>query len=295
MPLPTPHDGETRDDFMSRCMSELNESDEFKDQAERAAACDRQWRESKNAAPELVRKAMTAKIDDADDSAWTLVAKINTDSVDRDGEVVWPGGMDIGRYKGLVLWQHDYGPNSLPPAKNLWIKPNRKRNPTEIVAKTQFDAKREFARDLYWLYKDRYLTDWSIGAENVQRRGLTPEDLKANPHWEGAEFVWEKWGLIEYSGVKVGSNPDTATDVRTMTKEFKDSHEIADETLEALGIQLAEPPPPPPEPAPERIVIRRIGHVELPKMTLVGMARKEDTIRRIAAEEIARRRGRMTL
>lgn len=43
--IPTPEDGESESDFISRCMSELN--DEFPDQSQRAAVCYNSWREGK--------------------------------------------------------------------------------------------------------------------------------------------------------------------------------------------------------------------------------------------------------
>lgn len=46
MPLPTPHEGETQDDFISRCMASDTLNDDFPDAAQRSAVCFRQWREA---------------------------------------------------------------------------------------------------------------------------------------------------------------------------------------------------------------------------------------------------------
>ena len=41
MPLPTPRSGESRNDFISRCISQTQ--GEFNDNAQRAAVCNSQW------------------------------------------------------------------------------------------------------------------------------------------------------------------------------------------------------------------------------------------------------------
>lgn len=50
-PLPSPSDGESQDDFIARCMSDL--SSEFGDTEQRAAVCLKQWREEKTKADEI--------------------------------------------------------------------------------------------------------------------------------------------------------------------------------------------------------------------------------------------------
>jgi|FLYL01.1.fsa_nt_gi HK97 family phage prohead protease len=58
MPLPEPHAGETQDEFIGRCMSELK--DEFPDDQQRLAVCFKQWRgDGQNArrGPDLERRA----------------------------------------------------------------------------------------------------------------------------------------------------------------------------------------------------------------------------------------------
>lgn len=43
MPLPTPDEGEGHDDFISRCMGDDNAVEEFPDESQRRAVCERQW------------------------------------------------------------------------------------------------------------------------------------------------------------------------------------------------------------------------------------------------------------
>lgn len=55
MALPTPHAGETKEDFVSRCMEAMtkDESERFPSRAQRAAICYSQWNEyaRKNSLP----------------------------------------------------------------------------------------------------------------------------------------------------------------------------------------------------------------------------------------------------
>lgn len=50
MPLPTPNEGESQDEFISRCMGNETAMKDFPDQEQRSAVCFRQWRERNNAA-----------------------------------------------------------------------------------------------------------------------------------------------------------------------------------------------------------------------------------------------------
>lgn len=56
MPIPTPNDGESRDDFISRCMGNDTMVDDYPDNEQRAAVCYSQWRER---AAQIEGKAMS--------------------------------------------------------------------------------------------------------------------------------------------------------------------------------------------------------------------------------------------
>jgi phage head maturation protease len=47
MPLPTPNEGETEQEFISRCMGDDTANEDFPEQQQRAAVCYRQWRGEK--------------------------------------------------------------------------------------------------------------------------------------------------------------------------------------------------------------------------------------------------------
>ena len=49
MPLPTPNQGESRSEFMSRCMDSETMKDEYPEPEQRAAVCSSQWERKDNA------------------------------------------------------------------------------------------------------------------------------------------------------------------------------------------------------------------------------------------------------
>src|SRR5690606_18972235 len=52
MPLPKPNDGETRDEFIERCMADETMQEEFPDESQRYAVCLAQWDERAAARPQ---------------------------------------------------------------------------------------------------------------------------------------------------------------------------------------------------------------------------------------------------
>ncbi len=54
MPLPNPKSGEKKSDFISRCMVDLSDKEEFKDSKQRAAVCYSQFEEAESKASVIV-------------------------------------------------------------------------------------------------------------------------------------------------------------------------------------------------------------------------------------------------
>jgi hypothetical protein len=67
----------------------------------------------------------------------TDVSVVSTDHVDRDGEVILPGGLDLNEFRQnpVVAWAHDY--SQLPLGKAKWIRPKG----NGLIAMTQFARK----------------------------------------------------------------------------------------------------------------------------------------------------------
>lgn len=181
---------------------------------------------------EMVRKGYTSKIDDVSREERSLVSRISTSRVDRDGDVLIPGGMDRTDYNGMVLWCHDYGPMSLPLGRNLWVK----NTETDIIAKTQF-SDLPFSRDVFKLYGEGILNSWSVGFIPDDQRAPTDEDTKLNPAWRDVRRIVAKWSLLEYSAVKIPANPDA------LTLSVGKSMGLSDETIQLLNLKEEEGEP----------------------------------------------------
>ena len=74
----------------------------------------------------------------ADIPARTMISYISTDTVDEEGEVVLPSGIQTNRFKstGTVFWNHDYAD---PVAVCDWLEVNERG----VVASTRFPERPE--------------------------------------------------------------------------------------------------------------------------------------------------------
>jgi len=162
---------------------------------------------------QLIRKGISPEDTRFKDGERSSVDYITTKAVDRDGEIVVPNGAVLDHYRRnpVVLFGHDY--KSIPIGKSLWIKAEE----NGIVAKTQYaSAKANPKADQIWNYrKEGFPMAKSIGfipLETVHKENFGTLDLKAlsleENDLEGANTVYTKWLLLEYSDVPVPSNPE---------------------------------------------------------------------------------------
>lgn len=89
-----------------------------------------------------------AEIKTSDSGERTFTAKITTNDIDRDGEVLLPQGMDSKDFKKnpVVFWNHDY---NLPIGTSTDMK--RADNHWTATAKL---ASTPFAQEIYTLMKE---------------------------------------------------------------------------------------------------------------------------------------------
>jgi hypothetical protein len=161
------------------------------------------------------------------------ISTITTDSKDRDGEVVLPGGLNFDSYNKVVPWCHDY--TKLPVGTCGWMKKNVTGR--GIVARTDYPVKP----------KD-WTTEWmpdailhmmaqptpgcvgkSIGFIPLSVRQATPDEKVMRPEWKDAPII-DRASVIEYSVCPIGANQDaTMISVSkcladgTITREFAES------------------------------------------------------------------------
>ncbi len=153
---------------------------------------------------------MKTKIFEADDfqvdpDSREVVAVISTDSIDRDGEVVLPSGLQRKNYGGnpIVLYGHDSS-DKLPIGTTRWIKASGNK----LIAKYYISDKTQLGRDVFGLMQDGVLRAHSIGFLEDDVTAPTPEELAARPDWAGCNRVIRSWQLLEFSVVPIPCNQD---------------------------------------------------------------------------------------
>lgn len=162
---------------------------------------------------QVIRKGINPEDTKFKDGERSSVDYITTKAVDRDGEIVVPNGAVLDHYRKnpVVLFGHDY--KALPVGKSLWIKADDKG----LISKTQYaSAKANPKAEQIWNYrKEGFPMAKSIGfipLEMVHREDFGDLDLKAlgleEKDLAGADVIYPKWLMLEYSDVPVPSNPE---------------------------------------------------------------------------------------
>jgi HK97 family phage prohead protease len=211
MPLPKPSEGESRDDFIGRCMHEV--AGEFDSQDQRLAVCYRQWGDrgkgmtrtlatraalyeaaAKGGADDLfVRKALVP--DSVEPLANTRIVRfvISTGAVDRDNDTINPKGWELQAYlqNPVVLWAHDY--KALPVGRAVAVA----ASDGKLVSDCEF-ATHEFAETVYQLVKGGFLKAASVG--------FKPRKYTINDQRQGLDYAEQE--LMEWSIVPVPANPE---------------------------------------------------------------------------------------
>ena len=215
-------------------------------------------------------KHLQASIRKAAGKASTFVATITTDSVDRDGEVVVPAGMNSKDYERnpVLLYEHDV---LKPIGKMLKMRRMDRGIEAEFAL-----APRPDTHDGEWL-PDTVAALMDFGALNTMSIGFL--GLEARPaskadterYGQGVRRVYGKWKLLEVSVVSVPANQDA---IITAVRKGLCSRAAA----KALGVIVPEAPEP----------IRRSYRVSVAVPALGDMDRA-----RIVRDEMARARGRL--
>ena len=134
-----------------------------------------------------------------------LEVTITTDSRDRHGDIMVPGGAVLTAYKRnpVVMFGHDYTQPPIARAYNLRKDKNR------ITAELQW-APTAFAREVGQLYEAGFMHAWSIGFiplewDEIMEKGEGGEDDQI------AGYRVKKWELLEFSAVPIPANPEALT------------------------------------------------------------------------------------
>lgn len=128
----------------------------------------------------------------------TMEVVMSTRSVDRDGDIVEPKGIDLKNYleNPVVLWAHN---SSMPPiAKVLDVT----QEADHLRGTVQF-AKTEMAEEIFQLYVGGFLKTWSIG---FGVKELEPMEDEQSKYVKGYHIKASE--LYELSAVPVPANPE---------------------------------------------------------------------------------------
>jgi HK97 family phage prohead protease len=215
-------------------------------------------------------KHLQASIRKAAGKASTFVATITTDSVDRDGEVVVPAGMNSKDYERnpVLLYEHDV---QRPIGKMLGMKRMERAIEAEFAL-----APRPESHEGEW-FPDTVAALMDFGALNTMSIGFL--GLEARPaskadsekYGDGVRRVYGKWKLLEVSVVSIPANQDA---IITAVRKGLCSPSAA----KRFGVVVPDSPAP----------IRRSYRVSIavPAMGDVDRAR-------IVRDEMARARGQL--
>ncbi len=269
---------------------------------------------------EKVIKGFSADIS-IEDGERAIVATMTTNTVDRDGEVLQPQGMNSTNFEKnpVVMLQHSYG--SLPVGKVTSIKRGQGKWTAKIIPAERPEthpSNLEWMPDtVYSLFKQGVMCAVSVGLIPQETRAPTPKDIES--FGENVRRVVGKWDLLELSLCAIPCNPDAvATAVGKGITRSEDSIKIfgeakAEETPEAKTEEAEEKKEDAPaeavkeeekaeepviEPEPMKHVVRSIEQEVVTKHVkhvhrFIVEPKAQPPIKKMVVAEIQKRRGRI--
>jgi hypothetical protein len=196
----------------------------------------------------------------AEEGARSLVGDISTTSIDRDGDVVLPSGIDLDNFwkNPQVLFGHDASKMGIGTVKRGDIT----KTPVSIVAKAAlFPRPPSLPSNVEWqpdtildLAKMGAPLGLSIGFRIKPGGARIADERDAKRFGDGVQRIISKWELLEFSVVTIPANQDAmVTAVAKMA--------VGDWTKASLGL---------PANATIRIVPRKPKTLDIGKVTPIG-------------------------
>lgn len=138
-----------------------------------------------------------------------IVAKITTDSIDRDGEVLVPQGMNSKEFENnpVLFWNHDYS----QPVGNVT---NLKRGDRDVFGTLNFAKRTEGVKGEFFpevaesLVRQGIVKGVSVGfvPEGNGSRNASTKDRKK--YGDGCKRIFNRWKLLEVSIAPLPANQD---------------------------------------------------------------------------------------
>lgn len=259
VPLPKPRDGESKEDFLKRCMGNDTMVSEYSNIDQRYAICNTQWRnrgrhnmdmffktdkgyECKSMTSDdciawfkshsddegnidedvLIFKDASMKVNTDKTISWTL----SDDSIDRDFERFDTAGWNLKQFKKnpVLLWSHKHDMPAIGKVLSPRIKDNR------LVGKVEFDQEDDFAKEIERKVRAGYINAGSVGFFPTQVE--IPEDDKSD-----VELIYRKQELREFSICNVPANPNALVEPEKSANEVVLDAAIETATVNNVAIE----------------------------------------------------------
>ncbi len=217
MPLPTPNDDESHDDFISRCMANPTMNDDFPDEKQRNAVCESQWTKDKSSVPEgcEVRTCQGIELRE----------------IEGDGGPIISGYAAVFDKMSVELW--GFRETIAPGAFTETLKSGN-----DVRSLVNHDSNQRLGRtsnDTVRINEDKIGLKFDIDPPNTSVGRDTVEDIR-NGNLDGMSFMFktinDKWEtkdgeevrtlldveLIEGGPVTFPAYPDTSVALRALEK-----------------------------------------------------------------------------
>lgn len=252
--MPTPHDGETHDNFIERCIPMVIDEGTAENPDQAAAICNSMWEEREQPKERKMNyiRAFRQETEQTEEGS-PIRFTASTEGIKRDGKELKAENWRLDNYKSnpVVLWVHDYTGNYLPIGRA-----EASIDDKTLVADVTFDRQDEFACRVESKYRRGFLNAVSVGWQDVQEGRKTFHDLMdisavpvpADPQ---ALKMHGMRGLIELNKylwrlVEKESNPEvdlSEVDIwdgvaTAMVALYRSDSAIEDETRHGLYIAL---------------------------------------------------------
>lgn len=191
--------------------------------------------------PLVVRKVYFDTKVSVSEGERAVIARISTMSVDRDGDVMLPSGVDLTDFNQnpVVLFGHDS--SRIPVGKAVHVQ----RRSRDILAKVIFASRpaehpdsQEWVPDtLLAMFQQDMLRGFSVGFTVDDARPASKRDVAR--HGAGVRQIITKWKLVEFSVVPVPANQDAL--VQAVSKGILHQHGFAHNEMEFSSMEDVTP------------------------------------------------------